>query len=49
VITTWSGRAGDFRDWDGIRVPGRTEVSWHLPEGPFRYYQSEITSVAALA
>jgi hypothetical protein len=49
VLTPWSARAGDFRDCDGIRVGGRTEASWHLPEGPFRYYQSEVTSLMALA
>jgi hypothetical protein len=49
VLTPWSGRAGNFRDWDGIRVAGHTEAFWQLPEGLFRYYQSEITSVMALA
>jgi hypothetical protein len=49
ILTPWSGRAGDFRDWDGIRVAGSTEAFWQLPEGPFRYYRSEITSAMALA
>ncbi len=49
VPTPWSGKAVDFRDWDGIRVASGTEASWQLPEGPFRYYQSEITSVTALS
>jgi hypothetical protein len=49
VLTPWSGRSGDFREWDGIRVSGRTEAWWQLPEGPFRYFQSEITSVMAVA
>lgn len=48
-LTPWSGHASDFRDWDGIRVAGLTEAWWQLPEGPFRYYQSEVTSVTALA
>jgi hypothetical protein len=49
VLTPWRARAADFRDWDGIRVAGRTEAWWEFPEGPFRYFQSEITSVMALA
>jgi hypothetical protein len=48
ILTPWSGRAGDFRDWDGIRVAGAIEASWQLSDGPFRYYQSTITSVMAL-
>jgi hypothetical protein len=48
VPTLWSGRTGDFREWDGIRVPVRTEAYWHLPEGLFRYFHSEITAVTAL-
>lgn len=49
VLTAWRGSADDFRDWDGIRVAGRTEAYWQLPEGEFRYYRSEITSVMARA
>ena len=37
-------RADSFREWDGVRVPGRTEAFWQFPEGPFPYFQSEITS-----
>jgi hypothetical protein len=49
ALTPWSGRGSDFREWDGIRVVGRTEASWLLPEGPFRYFQTEITSATTLA
>jgi hypothetical protein len=49
IVTPWSGRAADFREWDGIRFAGRTEAWWQLPDGPFRYYQSEVTSVMAQA
>lgn len=48
ILTPWFGRASDFVDWDGIRVPRRTEAYWELPDGPFRYYWSEITSFMAL-
>lgn len=48
VMTPWSGSCTEFRDWQGLRVATLTEVRWHLPEGPFTYYRSEITSFTAL-
>jgi len=48
VITPWSASCGGFRDWEGLRVATRLEVCWHLPEGQFTYYRSEITSFTAL-
>jgi hypothetical protein len=32
-------------EWEGLRVPSRNEVTWHLPERPFVYYRGEITSL----
>ena len=49
VMTPWSGRCSEFREWEGLRVATRLEVCWHLPEGPFTYYRSEITSFAAVS
>jgi len=48
VTTGWSGRAAGFREWDGIRVAGQTEASWHLDGGPFLYYRSDVTAVTTL-
>lgn len=47
VLTPWTGRADGFREWDGIRIAGRTEAWWHLADGPFRYYASEILASRA--
>ncbi len=44
ITTPWSGSYGEFREWEGLRVATRLEVRWHLPEGPFTYYHSEISS-----
>jgi hypothetical protein len=48
LITPWSGTCAEFREWEGLRVATRFEVRWHLPQGPFTYYRSEITSFTAL-
>ncbi|HUA58002.1 MAG TPA: DUF6544 family protein [Verrucomicrobiae bacterium] len=44
IPTPWFGMASEFREWDGMRIATRLEVAWQLPEGPFPYYRSEITS-----
>jgi uncharacterized protein DUF6544 len=48
VLTPWSGSFAEFREWEGIRAASRLEVSWHLPEGPFAYYRSEVVSLKVL-
>jgi len=48
VQTPWSATCSEFREWEGLRVPTRLEVSWHLPEGPFIYFRAEITSFVAV-
>lgn len=45
VITPWRGSYFVFREWEGLRVASRLEVSWQLPEGPFLYFRSDLTSV----
>jgi hypothetical protein len=48
VLTPWRGSYLEFREWEGLRVASRLEVSWQLPEGPFTYFRSEVTTLAAL-
>jgi hypothetical protein len=48
VLTPWSATCGEFREREGLRIPTRLEVSWHLPEGPFIYFRAEITSFVAV-
>lgn len=48
VLTPWRGNYLEFREWEGLRVASRLEVSWQLPEGPFTYFRSELTLLAAL-
>jgi len=48
VLTPWFGTCLEFREWEGFNVASRVEAGWHLPDGPFVYYRSEITSLAVL-
>jgi hypothetical protein len=46
VLTPWLAMGKEFRVWEGLCVPYRSEAAWQLPEGPFAYYRSEVTSFA---
>jgi hypothetical protein len=41
----WSAMGADFREWEGFRIPFQTEAKWHLPEGEFAYFRSEVKSI----
>jgi hypothetical protein len=45
VMTPWSGRTSDFKEWQGQRIPYSMEAAWELPEGAFTYIRIELTSV----
>jgi len=42
VETPWSGSYGEYREFDGIRVPTTAEASWDLPEGKFTYWRGRV-------
>lgn len=44
VATPWSGKFGEYREFDGIRVPTKAEVSWVLPDGQFTYFRCRVTN-----
>jgi hypothetical protein len=48
AMTPWSASCNEFREWEGLRVPTRLEVFWHLPEDRFVYFRAEITSFVAI-
>jgi len=48
VLTPWWGTYLEFREWEGLRVASRLEVSWQLPQGPFAYFRSQLTSFQVL-
>ncbi|MGE5724948.1 MAG: DUF6544 family protein [Acidobacteriota bacterium] len=48
VLTPWWGSYLEFSEWEGLRVASRLEVSWQLPQGPFAYFRSRLTSFQVL-
>lgn len=45
VLTPWIARCGDYRDFDGLRVPASVEVGWNLDEGEFIYARFRVTAL----
>jgi hypothetical protein len=43
VDTPFRGVYGEYREFDGGRLPTTGEVSWLLPDGPFTYFRCRIT------
>jgi hypothetical protein len=41
VLTAWEGRAFDYQRVNGMMVPLRNEVGWHLPDGWTPYWRAE--------
>ena len=44
VVTPWSATGLDFCEQDGLRLATRREAAWHLPQGVFTYFRSEVLS-----
>jgi len=45
VMSPWSARPSDFKEWQGLRVPYSLEAGWEPPEGAFIYIRIQLTSV----
>ncbi|MCC7478790.1 hypothetical protein IT575_10075 [bacterium] len=46
VATPWEGRFSEYRAFDGLRIPTRAEVGWHI-DGEYQpYWRGEIESAS---
>ncbi len=45
-ITPWLVRLETEHEVEGMRIPTRFEVSWHLPAGEFSWFRARITEIA---
>lgn len=48
VETAWSGSFGEYRIFNGVRVPTTAEAVWHLPEGPFTCWRGHVVEFCVL-
>jgi hypothetical protein len=44
VPTRWQGCCGDYREFEGCRIPTRAAVSWSLDHSPFEYWRGRVTA-----
>lgn len=44
-LTPWTGRAMNFQEIGGLRIPKRVEAAWLLTEGEFIYFRADVTSM----
>ncbi len=40
----WEGHFSDYREFNGIKIPTRGEVGWHLPDGWWLFWKGRIIS-----
>jgi hypothetical protein len=45
LLAPWSAQAQNYQEVDGIRIPTRIEVTWHLASGDFTWFRIEITEI----
>ena len=41
----WEGKFGDYRTFDGVKVPTTASVGWHLPQGWWLFLTMQVDSV----
>jgi len=44
-LEKWHIESKDFKDFDGIRIPGKSEVTWKLKDGDFTWLKVELLTV----
>lgn len=45
VLTDWGGVNKEFKEFNGIRIPSKTDIIWYETTGDFNWFQLEVTDV----
>jgi len=45
LLAPWSGQCYEYQEVDGIRIPTRIEITWHLASGAFTWFRCKITEI----
>jgi hypothetical protein len=45
ILSDWGGINKEFKEFDGIRLPSKSNVTWFEEEGEFNWFELEITEL----
>lgn len=45
LLAPWSGQCSEYQEVDGMRIPTRIEITWHLALGEFTWFRCKITRI----
>ncbi len=44
-LAPWSGQCNAYQEVDGMRIPTKIEIMWHLASGDFTWFRCKITEI----
>jgi hypothetical protein len=45
ILSDWGGVNKEFKEFDGIRIPSKSDVTWFEEDGEFNWFKLEITEL----
>lgn len=45
LLAPWSGQCDEYREVEGMRIPSRIAITWHLASGDFTWFRVKITRI----
>ncbi|GAC1624425.1 MAG: hypothetical protein NVS4B9_15910 [Ktedonobacteraceae bacterium] len=45
LLAPWSAQCNEYREVEGMRIPTRIEITWHLSSGAFTWFRCKVTEI----
>jgi hypothetical protein len=45
LLTPWSAQCNEYQEVEGMRIPTRIEITWHLASGDFNWFRCKVTEI----
>jgi hypothetical protein len=45
LLAPWSGQVDEYQEVEGMRIPTRIAITWHLASGDFTWFRCKITQI----
>lgn len=45
LLAPWSGQCDGYQEVEGMRIPRRIAITWHLPSGEFTWFHCQIRQI----